>query len=105
MKKRLNDVTPEEWDQNQQDSLNVSIVDTKKQEEQFDVITRPEHYNKGGMEAIKYIEQQLGENFFVYCEGNVMKYLHRWRYKDHLKDLKKAQYYLEKMITTIEDSK
>ena len=78
MKKRLNDVTPKEWDQNQQDSLNVSIVDTKKQEEQFDVITRPEHYNKGGMEAIKYIEQQLGENFFVYCEGNVMKYLHRW---------------------------
>jgi len=35
MKKRLNDVTPEEWDKNKQDSLNVSIVDTKKQEEQF----------------------------------------------------------------------
>lgn len=33
-----------------------------------------------------------------YYEGNVLKYLLRWRDKDGVRDLKKAQHYLQKMI-------
>lgn len=33
-----------------------------------------------------------------YWEGNVLKYILRWRHKDGVKDLKKAKHYLEYMI-------
>ena len=33
-----------------------------------------------------------------YYEGNVLKYLLRWRYKNGLEDLKKAKHYLEYLI-------
>jgi len=67
-------------------------------EEGNDVVNKPPHYNQGGMEAIDYIKQQLGEGIVDYCEGNVLKYLHRWRYKNGLQDLQKAQWYLNKMV-------
>tara|TARA_B100000131_G_C17997345_1_gene565074 strand:+ start:635 stop:1012 length:378 start_codon:yes stop_codon:yes gene_type:complete len=69
-----------------------------------DVVNHPAHYNKGGVEAIDYIEQQLSEGFKYYLVGNVYKYLHRWEYKDGLQDLKKAQWYLNRMISDIEDT-
>lgn len=82
MTKRLNDVTPEQWD----------------------AVTKPKHYNVGGIEAIDYIKQQLGEGFLDYCEGNVLKYLHRWRYKDHpIQDLEKSLWYLNKMIESAKE--
>lgn len=33
-----------------------------------------------------------------FCEGNVLKYLLRWRRKDGLQDLKKAAWYLNRLI-------
>ena len=53
-----------------------------------DEVNNPPHYNKGGMECIDYIRQQLGDNFRYYCEGNVHKYLHRFDYKNSMVDLK-----------------
>lgn len=63
----------------------------------------PAHYNEGGVECIDYIRQQLGEEGFIaYCEGNVIKYHHRWRYKGGLQDLKKARKYHEWMVEALE---
>jgi hypothetical protein len=82
MIKKLNDVSPAEWD----------------------AVTKPKHYNTGGIEAIDYIKQQLGDGFIEYCEGNALKYLHRWRYKEHpVQDLRKARWYLDKMIEATEE--
>jgi len=38
------------------------------------------------------------EELIGYYRGNVAKYLHRWRYKNGLEDLKKARWYLEALI-------
>ena len=65
-----------------------------------DTVNHPPHYNKGGLEAIDYIEQQLEDGFTDYLEGNVLKYIHRWRYKNGIEDLKKAEWYLKKLIET-----
>ena len=65
-----------------------------------DTVNHPPHYNKGGLEAIDYIEQQLEDGFADYLEGNVLKYIHRWRYKNGIEDLKKAEWYLKKLIET-----
>ena len=65
-----------------------------------DPVEHPPHYNKGTLEAIDYIEQQLEDGFSDYLEGNVLKYLHRWRYKNGIEDLNKAQWYLKRLIET-----
>lgn len=65
----------------------------------YDVVDNPQHYNTGGIECIDYIQQQLAENFYAYCYGNTIKYLHRYQYKDKpVEDLRKAKWYLEKLI-------
>ena len=36
-------------------------------------VLRPPHYNKGAVEAIDYIKQQLGTDFPAYLEGSAIK--------------------------------
>lgn len=58
-------------------------------------IDHPQHY--GGdtpYEAIKVIEAwHLG-----FCDGNVVKYISRWRDKGGIDDLLKARWYLDRFI-------
>lgn len=72
--------------------------------EEWNTITKPLHYNQGSIEAISYIKQQLGKPGFAnYCEGNVIKYIHRYRYKKGVEDLKKAYWYLDKLIEALNE--
>ena len=63
-----------------------------------DSVTHPSHYNQHGVECIEAIRASLGDEFESYCKGNVMKYLWRYKYKNGVEDLKKAQVYLNWMI-------
>jgi len=42
-------------------------------------------------------------NNLGYLEGNVIKYISRWKAKDGLQDLLKAQHYIEKLIKVEND--
>jgi hypothetical protein len=70
-----------------------------------DRVNSPDHYNQGSIECIDYIREVLGpEGFIAYCQGNVQKYLHRWRDKDEpLEDLEKALVYLGWMVETYKE--
>ena len=46
----------------------------------IDLVNKPPHYNKGGVEAIDYIKQQLGKDFPAYLEGSAIKYIHRHKF-------------------------
>ncbi len=96
-KMKLNDVPPEEWDKLKHKQFQVDAVryDGIPVE---DVVNKPKHYNKGSMEAIDYINQQLETNSVYYLEGSILKYLHRWKYKNGVEDLKKARWYLDRLI-------
>lgn len=63
----------------------------------MDNVNHPEHYNQHGIEAIEAIRASLGFEFPAYCKGNVMKYLWRYKYKNGIEDLKKAEVYLRWM--------
>jgi hypothetical protein len=64
-----------------------------------DNVNRPSHYGQGQIEAIEYIQDfQTHEEYIGYLRGNIAKYLHRWRYKNGLEDLKKARWYLDRLI-------
>jgi hypothetical protein len=62
-------------------------------------INHPPHYNDGGIECIEAIEAALtNEEFRGYCKGNLMKYAWRERMKGGVESLKKAQWYLDRLI-------
>ena len=52
------------------------------------------HYRDKGIQPIIYIHA----NDLGFCEGNVVKYVTRWRDKNGIADLKKAIHYLELLI-------
>jgi hypothetical protein len=52
------------------------------------------HYKDKGIQPIVYIHA----NNLGFCEGNVVKYVTRWRDKGGEADLRKAIHYLELLI-------
>lgn len=60
-----------------------------------DMVNRPSHYNKGGIECIDAIREALGEEGFkAYCRGNAIKYTWRAGLKlNEQEDLMKASWY------------
>ena len=68
-----------------------------------DMVNHPPDYKKGGMEAIDVIEAGIGDQGFVgYLLGNIMKYLLRFPHKGKpVEDLKKARWYLDKLISVV----
>lgn len=67
-----------------------------------DAISHPAHYNQGGVECIDAISAATGESFGGFLAGNVIKYVWRYSHKNGLEDLKKARFYLDRLITEVE---
>mgnify|MGYP003346723750 CR=1 FL=1 len=64
-----------------------------------DVVNHPSHYTDGGVECIEAIEAQLThEEYRGYLKGCIAKYIWRERHKGQLESLKKAQWYLNRLI-------
>ena len=71
---------------------------------QPDMVNNPAHYGNGKIECIEYIEDFLTtEEFIGYLRGNIAKYLHRYRYKNGIEDLRKAEWYLNRLSQTMGD--
>lgn len=71
---------------------------------QKDVVNHPAHYTNGKIECIDAIEAATDglTGFKGYAVGNIIKYLWRWHKKNGLEDLKKARWYLDKLIAKVE---
>lgn len=69
-----------------------------------DNVNHPKHYqSSGSLECIQVLQEVLSkEEFEGFCRGNIIKYLWRSNQKNGLEDLKKAQWYLNKLIDTKE---
>lgn len=66
-----------------------------------DAVNHPSHYNYGDIEVIDFIEQvtqQYEDGFDAYIVGNALKYLARSPHKNGLEDVKKAVWYLDRLI-------
>jgi len=71
--------------------------------ERADMVNSPPHYNQAGIECIDAIEAATSDGYEYYLQGNIIKYLWRYRYKNGIEDLEKAQWYLNKLIETLEE--
>ena len=125
MTKRLNDATPDEWDdvarkwdekQKQSDGEQYrearrrlkgehgTIYKPKDYNKQYNNVHSPAHYNQGQTECIDAIEAMLSvEEYIGYLRGNSMKYRWRFRYKNGFEDLSKAQWYEQRLVKFMED--
>ena len=78
----------------------LRVEDAPPTGSKHDPVNRPSHYASGGVECIEAIKASMSrEAFLGYLKGNVQKYL--WRYEkkvNHVEDLKKARWYLERLI-------
>jgi|TARA_R110000803_G_scaffold22184_3_gene55491 hypothetical protein len=54
----------------------------------------PSYYKEGSIEVCDFI---IDKNL-NYCQGNVVKYLIRYPFKNGIEDLQKAKWYLDKLI-------
>ena len=70
-----------------------------------DMVNHPDHYmSETGLEAIDVIEAFTFDltGIEAVCTGNALKYLCRWKKKNGLQDLKKAEWYLNRLIKHVE---
>ena len=65
-------------------------------------VNSPKHYTYGKYECIDVIkditEGNEAKGIEAFCLGNVLKYLWRYKHKNGTEDLKKAMWYLERLI-------
>ena len=70
-----------------------------------DYVNHPPHYqSSSGLETIDVIEAFTEDltGFEATHTGNVLKYICRWKSKNGLEDLKKARWYLDRLIAKLE---
>ena len=64
-----------------------------------DSVNHPSHYTQGTVECIDAIESSMTpEEFRGYLKGCLMKYIWRYQHKGGMEDLKKARWYLDRLI-------
>lgn len=78
----------------------------EQERERIELIHKAIHANAqqigGSHYAVKAIQPWdfIIANNLGYLEGNIVKYVSRWKDKGGIEDLKKAQHYLQKLIET-----
>ena len=87
----------------------VYIVDSSANTDtsDFDVVSKPEHYNTNlpeGVEVIDIIAAQTADlsGIQAVAQANLIKYALRWQKNNGVEDLKKAAFYLDRLITEVE---
>lgn len=71
---------------------------------QKDNVNHPSHYTQGGVECIDAIKAAtVGlTGIEAVCTGNAVKYMWRWKFKNGAEDIRKAMWYLEKLLEEVE---
>lgn len=66
-----------------------------------DMVNQPPHYTSGKVECIDALEAATVElkGLDAVCTANAIKYLWRWKQKNGVEDLRKARWYIDKLIT------
>lgn len=76
-----------------------------KDEKEVDNVNHPEHYTSGKIECIDALESAtIGKSGIeAVCTANIIKYLWRYESKNGIEDVKKAQWYMNKLIEVLKN--
>ena len=75
-------------------------------EKENETVSHPAHYCQGGVECIDALEAATTglRGIEAVCTANAIKYLWRWKHKNGVTDLHKAQWYIDRLIKQQEQS-
>lgn len=70
-----------------------------------DMVNHPSHYTQGGIECIDCIKSAIVGKVGIeaFCVGNTIKYLFRYEEKNGVEDVKKARWYIDRLIKELEN--
>ena len=91
------------WDEEILEPVEETIT-LKELQEIKNNVDHPKHYTNGKYECIDIIEDVTKDlkGLEAVCTANVIKYMWRWKLKNGVEDLKKARWYLNKLIDNTE---
>lgn len=94
--KKQKETSPQELMQKAQE-----VVEEAKK---HDAVNHPKHYTQGKIECIEALESATinKRGIEAVCTANIIKYLWRYESKNGIEDVKKAQWYLQKLISELE---
>lgn len=74
--------------------------DKFEEKKETDNVNHPTHYTAGGIECIDALKAATVNltGIEAVCTANAIKYLWRWKNKNGAEDLKKAKWYIDRLI-------
>lgn len=68
-------------------------------------VNHPSHYTQGGIECIDSIKAATAglNGIEAVCTGNAIKYMWRWKFKNGSEDIRKAIWYLNRLLKEIKN--
>ena len=75
------------------------------EEPDIDMVNHPVHYTQGGIECIDALKAATVSKTGIeaVCTANVIKYLWRYEEKNGIEDVKKARWYIDRLIKELEE--
>lgn len=87
--------------------IKLTYADIENHKKENDLVNHPQHYkSKSGLEvidAIKAFTEDL-QGIEAVDTANIIKYICRWKKKNGLQDLEKAQWYLNNLIEYVKEN-
>ena len=79
--------------------------DCCNKEPNVDIVNHPSHYTQGGIECIDAIKAATVSKTGIeaVCTANAIKYLWRYEEKNGIEDVKKARWYIDRLIKELEE--
>ena len=74
-------------------------------EPDIDMVNHPSHYTQGGIECIDALKAATVSKTGIeaVCTANAIKYLWRYEEKNGIEDVKKARWYIDRLIKELEE--
>lgn len=87
-----------------EDAWNIPVIDVEAPAK-LDNVNHPSHYTQSGIECIDALAAATSgkKGIEAVCVANAIKYLWRYELKNGLEDVKKARWYLDRLIGELEN--
>lgn len=76
----------------------------KERDDKPDMVNHPQHYTQGGIECIDALKAATVDKRGIeaVCVANIIKYLWRYEEKNGVEDVRKAKWYLDRLLKEME---
>ena len=88
------------------DGGHLKNEDVKTNDNNLDMVSHPKHYTQGDIECIDALKAAtVGKRGIeAVCVANVIKYCWRYEEKNGIEDVRKAKFYIERLLKELEES-